>query len=180
MESRFRSHSTHRHVQNDNCRNEANANSANDPPGAHESKTGGGSFENATDDEDPATCDDGGSTSNEIGDITGDQSAKKGAEGENGGGQRLIACWQMEGFDGGVIVGVGVGLAGILTDEVRHGQYTTHPARVIAEEDTTKGSKGANEIGAHGDGGLEARHVGRPRDDDGCSSSSRHDGGGVC
>ena len=85
----------------------------------------------------------------------------------------------MEGIDGSGITGVRVRQAGVLTDEVRHGQDTTHPAGVVTEEDTTKGGEGTDKVGPQGDGGLEPRRVRRARDDYGCYSSSRHDGGDV-
>lgn len=73
----------------------------------------------------------------------------------------------------------GVGQASVLADEVWHSQDTTHPTGVVTEEDTTKGGKGTDEVGPHGNGGLEAGRVRRPRNDDGSYSSSRHDGGGM-
>ena len=85
----------------------------------------------------------------------------------------------MESLFGSVVTLGGVRQASVLADEVGHGQNTTHPARIITEEDATKGSKGADEIGPDGDGGLEARRVRRAGDDDGSYSSSRHDGGDV-
>ena len=85
----------------------------------------------------------------------------------------------MESLDSSRIRGVRVRHAGVLTDEVLHGQNTTHPAGVVTEEDTTKGSKGTDQVGSHGDGSLEARRVRRARNDNGCYSSSRHDGGDV-
>ena len=85
----------------------------------------------------------------------------------------------MESRDGSFVRGVWVRQASVLTDEVFHGQNTAHPAGVITEEDTTKGSKGTDQVSSDGDGGLEARRVRRACDDDGCYSSSRHDGGDV-
>ncbi len=85
----------------------------------------------------------------------------------------------MESFFGSIVTGGGVRKTGVLADEVWHSQDTTHPSSIIPEEDTTKGGKGTDEVGPHGDGGLEARRVRRPRDDNGCYSSSRHDGGDV-
>lgn len=174
---------TYGHVQNDNGRDETNTDSANDTARAHKTEARGGSLENATDHEDATAGNDGGPTSNEVGNVTGDKSPEKGTEGENGGGQRLIACWQMESLFGSVVVGgvlVRVRQAGILADEVWHGQNTTHPARVVTEEDTTKGGKGTDQVGPQGDGGLEPRRVRRARNDNVCYSSSRHDGGDVC
>lgn len=85
----------------------------------------------------------------------------------------------MEGLDSSLIRGVRIRHAGVLTNEVFHGQNTAHPAGVITEEDTTKGSKGTDQVGSYGDGGLEARRVRRARYDNRCYSSSRHDGGDV-
>lgn len=85
----------------------------------------------------------------------------------------------MESLDSSGIIWVGVRQAGVLTDEVLHGQNTTHPAGVVAEEDTTKGREGTDQVGPHSDGGLEARRVRRAGNDNGCYSSSRHDGGDI-
>ena len=85
----------------------------------------------------------------------------------------------MECFNSGRVLWVRVRHASVLTDEVWHCQDTAHPAGIITKEDTTKGSKGTDQVGSHGDGGLEARRVRRPRNDNGCYSSSRHDGGDV-
>lgn len=85
----------------------------------------------------------------------------------------------MESLDSSGIQWVRVRHAGVLTDEVFHCQNTAHPAGVITEEDTSKGSKGTDQVGSHGDGGFEARRVRRARNDNGCYSSSRHDGGDV-
>lgn len=170
---------TYRHIQNDNGGNESNTRSADDAAGAHDTEASGSSLENATDGEYETTRDDGSPTSNEVGEVTGDDSAEKGTAGENGGGEGLIACWQMESLDSGSIIGVRVRQASVLTDEVFHGQDTTHPASVVTEEDTTEGSEGTDEVGPHGDGGLEPRRVRRARNDNGCYTSSRHDGGDV-
>ena len=85
----------------------------------------------------------------------------------------------MESLDGSGVGRVWVRQTGVLTDEVFHGQNTTHPACIVPKEDTTKGGKGTDQVGSHGDGGLEARRVRRARNDNGCYSSSRHDGGDV-
>ena len=85
----------------------------------------------------------------------------------------------MESLCGSVVTWIGVRQARVLADEVWHGQNTTHPTGVVTEEDAAKGSKSTDEIGPHGDGGLEARRVRRPRNEDGSYSSSRHDGGDV-
>lgn len=85
----------------------------------------------------------------------------------------------MESRDSDFVSRVWVRQASVLADEVLHGQDTTHPAGVIAEEDTTKGSEGTYEVGPHSDGGFKARRVRRARNDNGCYSSTRHDCGDV-
>lgn len=170
---------TYGHVQNDNGRDESNTSTANDAASAHDTEASGSSLENTANGENAAARNDGGSASDEVGDVTGDEGAEKGTAGQNGSGQRLIACWQMKRFDGSGVRGVWVRQASVLTDEVFHGQNATHPSGVVTEEDTTKGSKGTDEVGPYGDGGLEARRVSRAGDDNGCYSSSRHDGGDV-
>ena len=85
----------------------------------------------------------------------------------------------MESLDGSGVVLVWVRQASVLTDEVWHGQNTTHPTGVVTKEDTTKGSKGTDQVGSHGNGGFEAGCVGRAGNDNGCYSSARHDGGDV-
>ena len=85
----------------------------------------------------------------------------------------------MEGLDSSFIGGVRIRHAGVLTNEVFHGQHTAHPAGVITKEDTAKGSKGTDQVGSYGDGGFEARRVRRACNDKGGYSSSRHDGGDI-
>ena len=170
----------YRHVQNDNGRDEPNTGTANDTAGAHETEASRSSLENAANDKNHTARDDGGSTSNEVGDVTGNDGAEKGTTGQDGGRQGLVTCGQVECLFSGRVVGVvwvWVRHASVLTDEVWHCQDTTHPAGIITKEDTAKGSKGTDQVGSHGDWGLEARRVRRPRNDNGCYSSSRHDGG---
>lgn len=79
----------------------------------------------------------------------------------------------MESLDSSGIRGVRIRHASVLTDEVLHGQNTAHPAGVITEEDTTKGSEGTDQVCSYGDRGLKARRIRRACND---YSSSRHDG----
>ena len=60
--------------------------------------------------------------------------------------------------------------------QVVHAEDTIDIAGIIAEEDTTKGSKSTHHIGLEGDGGLNAAGVGGG---DEAYTSSRHDGGCV-
>ena len=172
----------YRHVQNDNGGDESNTGTANDTAGAHKTEASRSSLENATNDKNHTARDDGGSTSNEVGDIPGNDGAEKGTTGQNGGSQRLVTRRQVEsGLEVRVVGGVFVRVrdASVLTDKVWHCQDTTHPAGIITKEDTAKGSKGTDQVGSYGDRGLEARRVRRPRNDNGCYSSSRHNGGDV-
>ena len=84
---------TYGHVQNDNGRDESNTKASNDPAGAHETEASGSGFEDATNNENETARNDGGSTSDEVGNVTGNESAEKGPKRKNGGGQGLIACW---------------------------------------------------------------------------------------
>lgn len=46
-------------------------------------------------------------------------------------------------------------------DEVVHSHDTADVTTVVAEEDTTKGGKGAHHVGLESNGGLDAGDVGR-------------------
>lgn len=72
---------TYGHVQDDNGRDEADTKSANNTASAHDTEAGGSSLENATNAENETARNDGGSTSNEVGNVPGDESAEKGAAG---------------------------------------------------------------------------------------------------
>jgi len=62
-----------------------------------------------------------------------------------------------------------------LMNEVLHSQNTTNITRIVAEEETSKGSENTHQVGLDGDGGLNAGGIRRGED-----GSSRHDecGGG--
>ena len=77
----------------------------------------------------------------------------------------------MKGGFGGRVAHSGILETGVLTNEVWHAQDTTHPARIISEENATKGGKSAHQIGLDGDGGFNPAGIGRAGDD----YSSRHD-----
>lgn len=76
-----------------------------------------------------------------------------------------------------LVIGIWVWEAGVLSDEVFHSQDTTHPAGIIAEEDTAESCKGAYQISSGGDGRFQTGGVGGTTDDNRGSSSSGHDGG---
>ena len=163
-----------RHVEDDDGGDESHAGTCDQTAHDHDGEACGRGFQDTANGEDEATCDDGESPTNEIGDVTGDDGAEERTGGQDGCGERLVTSGEMEIRDGDFVVGVRIGKTGVLADEVPHGQNASHPARVISKEDATKGGKSAHEIGLDGDGGLDTFSIGGPRDDHG---SSRHDGG---
>ena len=72
---------TYGHVQNDNGRDESNTKASNDPASAHETEAGGSGLEDATNNEDKAARNDGGPTSDEVGNVPGDEGAEKSTQG---------------------------------------------------------------------------------------------------
>ena len=85
----------------------------------------------------------------------------------------------MESFHRGCIGGVWVWHAGIEADEVFHPKDAAHVARVIPEEDATKGSKRTYQVGLDSDWGFNTVGVGCARDND-CSSSRHFDFAAWC
>ena len=174
-----------RHVQDDDCRHESNAKPGNQAARYQKThtRTSGRCLENAADEENYAASNDGGTATDPVREISSDDGSEKGTAGEDGDEQRLLGRADDEdvrGIVGGRGVGirtfwtaVGVWKAGVLVDHVRHGQDAIDPARVIAEEDATEGSKGAHEVCLYRHGRFDARRVGGG--DDACST--RHDEG---
>src|SRR5690606_34633059 len=85
---------------------------------------------------------------NPVGDITGDDGAQEGADGEDGDDERLVAVPDLG--------GTGV-LDGVLED--LGAEHTVGVTGVITEEDTADGGEGAEEVGLPGDGGLDVLDV---------------------
>ena len=71
----------------------------------------------------------------------------------------------MEGGYGSSIVWVGFGKAGVLSDEVGHGENARHPTSVISEKDAAEGSKSTDEVGFYCDGSFNPIDIGRAMDD---------------
>ncbi len=146
-------------------------------------ETGRGSFENATNSEDQASEDNGQSATNEISQVTGDDSTEEGTSREDGCNERLVGGLDAEMI---MLVGDNFGISGsetreddigifgasVLLDEVVHTKDTSHPAGIITKEDTTKGSKGNNQVGPDGNGCLNTVDIGSARN--GNDSTSRH------
>ena len=158
------------HVQDDDGRDEADA-EACDETARHEEFVGGrGGLKNDTDDEDEAAHDDGGATAGEIGKIASDERAEEGSSGENGHNQGLLP--RGNGPEG-CVGRVAVRQPGVCVDDIVHTKDTVDVARVISEENTTKGGKGAHEVGLERDRRLDAIHVGGRGER---NSTARHDG----
>ncbi|KFZ08750.1 hypothetical protein V501_05831 [Pseudogymnoascus sp. VKM F-4519 (FW-2642)] len=143
-----------RHVQDDDGGDESDTGTGDQATHDHDGEGGGSSLQDAADGEDGTSEDDGWATTNKVGDITGSDGTEEGTAGQNGDHERLIAGRDVEGL---LVRGVGVGSnivaediagvchAGVLADEVGHGENTSHPSRVVSEEDATEGREGAHE-----------------------------------
>lgn len=167
------------HVQNDDGGDESDTETGDQATHNHDGKGGGGSLQDSTNGEDAASHDNGWATTNEIGDVTSSDGTEEGTAGQNRSHERLITGSNVEGgivqfvgVRGGVFAedGDGVGQAGVLTDEVRHGEHTSHPSGIISEEDSSEGREGTHEVCLDGHGGLDTLGIGRATDD----SIARH------
>lgn len=140
-----------RHVQNDNGRLETDTETGNQTTGNNGAKSvfrRGDHLDNDSDHVDEAANDDGVLSANPVGNITSDQGTEEGTAGQDGGDE------------GGVAVGE-LGGEGALDGLVEDGRAvdTVDVTGVIAEEDTTKGGKGTDQIRLPGDGGLDGLDI---------------------
>lgn len=159
-----------RHVQDDDGRDKADTETRNETAGNEKLVAGRGSLENDTDDEDDAAHDDSRATANEVGKITSDESPKERARRENGHDQGLLPRGERP---DGAVRRVAVRQVFVRVNHVVHAQDAADIARVVAEEDTSKGREGAHQVRLQGDGRLDALDIAR-RDE--IDSSARHDG----
>ena len=161
------------HVQNDDGGHESNAEASDQSTGDHQTETraGGGSFENGTNQEDNAADDDGNSAAEEIGKITSNDGAEEGTSRKDRNDQGLLPGGNGKSFFGGI---VGTRrrccLACVLVDDKAHAEYAVDPTRVVAKEDTTERREGAHEVRLRVDRGFDTRSIGG-RDD---PRSTRH------
>ena len=72
---------TYGHVQNDNGGDESNTKASNDPASAHETEASGSGLEDTTNHKNKTAGNDGGPTSDEVGNVAGDESAEKSTKG---------------------------------------------------------------------------------------------------
>ena len=117
-----------------------------------------------TDDVDSATDDDGPFATNEVCNITSDESAEEGTTRQDRDDQRLRGTGESDvlGIERRALDGV---------DEVDVTIDTVDVPRVISEEDTTEGRKGADQIGFPGDGSFDAINIARGSERD---AAARH------
>ena len=152
------------HVENDDSRDEPDTESGNQTTGDQETQTCGCSLQDDTDHEDGASNDDGQPAADEISYITGNDGAKESTGGKDRGDEGVSRCFQGE--SSGLLVSSirrGVWFASLLVDKIRHCFHAVDVARVIAEVDTTKGSKGDHEISLPGNWGFDAVDIGGGR-----------------
>lgn len=135
------------HVQDDNGRLETDTKTSNettdDDSGKGITRTSN-HLDNDTKHVDKAASDDGPLSANSIGDISGDNSAQEGTQGQNRNDERGPALRDLFGT---------LELDRILED--LRTQDTIDVSRVVAEEDTAKGSKSADHIRLPRDWGLD-------------------------
>ena len=160
------------HVQNDNGGDEADTETSDQATGDQETNDGRSSLEDDTNDEDGAARDDGRSTTEPVRQITGDERTEEGSGRQDRGDEGLLGRGQGEGcrivLD---VLGVGVE-AGVELDEVGHAHDTADISRVVAEENTAKGGKGAHHVTLGIDGSFELLGFG------GCCNFFASDGDG--
>lgn len=123
-----------RHVENDGGGNEADANTSDETASNKQIDGSGSDLENDTDGEDDTAGNNGGATTNPVGEGTSKESTEEGTGGEDGGDQRLLPGVVEVALVG--IVGVGGARVAKLALEVVHTQHARDVSRVIAEEDT--------------------------------------------
>jgi len=134
------------HVENDNGRLKADTNTGNETTSDNDAESITNTSDHLdydTDEVDNAAHDDGPFAAHHISQITGDDGAEESTSREDRDDQRLVGRRQLGSigaFDG--------------LDEDGGAIDTVDIAGVVTEEDTTKGGKGADEVGLPGDGGF--------------------------
>ena len=140
------------HVENDNGRLETDTETSNettDDDGGESAGAGrGGNLNDATDSVDGAADNDGPLAADPVGEVTGDESTEESTARQDGDDQGLVRTAESGGtgtLDSG--------------DENAGARDTIDVTGVITEEDTTKGGKGAHEIGLPSDGSLDVLDI---------------------
>jgi len=150
-----------RHVQDDNGRFETDTETGDETTSNDQTETVRGDLENDTDNVDSATNDDSPATTDGVGDITSDNSTEEGTGREDRSNERVVRTGESI-----------VASALDELDEDRRTGDTVDVTRVVTEEDTTEGGKGADQIGLPGDWSLNLIDI-----RGGSKHSTRHVGG---
>ena len=109
----------------------------------------GGDLDGNTNDVDEAADDDGPFAADDVGDVASNDCAEEGTAGQDRGDQRLVGRGERC-------------RSGALDDGNELGEAidTVDVSRVIAEEDTSEGSEGADQVGFPGHWSLDAIDIG--------------------
>lgn len=144
-----------RHVENVDGRDETDTDTSDQTTNDKERNGGRSDLENDTNGEDTAASNDGKTTTEPVGKSTGDKSTEEGTgreDRDDEGGVR----------GGDVIAGrIGLGDLNWVTKvplDISSTEDTVDVSRVETEEDTSKGSESAHEVGLEGDRRLNALH----------------------
>jgi len=152
--------------------NETHSGASNETTDNHHSKGRGGGLKDTTNDEGQAARDNCPSTTNAVGDVSSNNGTKERSTRENPSKKRLLPSWKHKEIE---LVRAGiwsrVWSSRILVNIVLHSHDSSHPSRVVSEEDTTKCSESAHEVGLQGNGSFDTRGIGRTMD----HTSSSHD-----
>lgn len=160
-----------RHVQNDNGRLETDTETGNETTGDNGTKSvigRGNHLDNDTDHVDEAADDDGPLSADPVGDVTSNQGTEEGTARQDGGDEGGMGVGEL---------GSGSALNGLVEDG--GAVDTVDVTGVVAEEDATKGGKGAHEVGLPCDGSLDVLDILGSVDADGLLARLRVGFGGV-
>lgn len=149
------------HVHDDGGGHKTDAEAGNETANNEKWYRRGSGLQDDTNVEHDTANDDYGTTTEEVGQVTGHDGTEESTGRQDRGDQGLLPGGKGE-FSRAFFE-VGLPQIGELLDEVLHAHNTVDITRVITEEDTTERGKGAHEIGLEGDGGLDPFDVGSAR-----------------
>src|SRR5262249_50386257 len=109
---------------------------------------------------------------NEIGQVTCSDGADESTERQEGDDHGLLPGWKRE----AILTALAVRLAGVLVDDIVHGQDAVDVSRVVTEQDAAERGEDAHQVRLPCDWGLDTIEIGRGREGD---TASRHDCDGV-
>lgn len=141
-----------RHVENDNGGDETNTDTSNETTGndgAESSRVAGNHLDNNTDSVDDASGNDSPLAAHPISEITSDESTEEGTAGQDRNNEGGVGVSQSRVLVLRVQVGDVCGALNSL-DEVLVAENTVDVTRIVTEEDTTEGGKGAENVGLPG------------------------------